>query len=216
MSGSITKAAKHLSVTQPSISLSLRKIEKETGFLLFKNLSTKKRTILTSYGSIIFNHIERLFSLIEESFELSKLSVSSRYSNNLSQLNSKNLTLFSCFNSNQNKGVFVRERKVSSNNFFKNYFINLNRLNFSYFENESRFIFKKGAYINLKNFHRLKFNNSSNITFFFDKSSSLKIFNNRMLFFFDNFNIIEIQTKVTFNICVEMKISNILFWGSEI
>lgn len=214
--GSVSKAARQLCVTQPAISLSLRKIEKGTGLLLFRHLTNKKQIILTDYGSILFNHIQRLFYIIEESLEFSKSNFSSIQKNNSFQSNSKNLTLFYAPNLNHERLFYSIKKGVLFNSLLKNYLINLNQQNFRYFENESKFIFTKENFINLEKFYISDYKDSSDTYLYFDKFSSVKNFNNRVLFSLNNLNVVEIQTNIAFKLCLQMKVSNIFYWGSEL
>ena len=55
--GNVTLASERLSISQPAISLSINKLEKKTGILLFQQLNFKKLIKLTPSGLILFNYI---------------------------------------------------------------------------------------------------------------------------------------------------------------
>lgn len=213
ISGSVSKAAKKLSLSQPAISLSLRKIEKETGSLLFKQLNSKKLVVLTPYGLIFFNHIQRLFNLIEDSLQFPNLNLSSKKSIVLFQAKLKKLTLFPNYNRKKNLPFCLRKKGIISNYLLRNYFIDFNKFNFKYFENESRFIFAKAKFIDIQKSSKLiKYDGFLLV----NKFSLLKHSNNRIFYSLNNTNIIEVQTKIAFTISIDMKISNFVCWGSEI
>lgn len=68
--GSIKLAAESLGVSQPAITLSLQKIEREIGCLLFKHSHYNKSLKLTRPGVIIFNYFDRSFQIIEGTSKL--------------------------------------------------------------------------------------------------------------------------------------------------
>lgn len=212
--GSVSKAARQLSISQPAISLSLRKIEKELGSILFKQISSKKAIILTPYGSIVFNHIQRLFQIVEETFEFNNLDSSSVKLNNLLQPKFKTINLFPNFNrktlyySKINRPIFTSGTEK--------YFINFAKFNFRVSNNESKFIVLKQKFMNPENLYKLINNDSVFTTLLIDKVSSVKSLNNTFFSSLENTNIIEIQTKNAFKLCLEMKISDFICWGSEI
>ncbi len=60
----ITAAAKMLYVTQPTLSASIARLEKELGFKLFDRLGNK--IILNESGTIFLNYVERAVGLLDE------------------------------------------------------------------------------------------------------------------------------------------------------
>ena len=214
ISGSVSKAAKQLSISQPAISLSLRKVEKELGSILFTQISPKKLIRLTPYGSIVFNHIQRLFQIIEETFEFNNLDSSFLKLNNLLQPKLKAINLFPIYNrkilsySNINRPIFTSVTRK--------YCINFVKLNFKCSNNESKFIMLKKKFINSENLYQIINNKSLFTTVLVDRLSSIKNFNNEIFSSLDKTNLIEIQTTDAFRLCLEMKISDFICWGSEI
>ena len=71
--GSFSKAAKLLTISQPAISLALRKLEKDIGFLVFREFNNKTSVLLSPTGLILFNYTQRFFQIVEESQSLSNL-----------------------------------------------------------------------------------------------------------------------------------------------
>ena len=212
--GSVSKAAKQLSISQPAISLSLRKLEKELGSILFRQINSKRVIRLTPYGSIVFNHIQRLFQIVEETFELNNFDSSFLKLNDAIQPKFKTINLFPIFNrkilsySNINHQIFT---SVSGK-----YSINFAKLNFKSSSNESKFIMLKRKFINSENSYQIINNESLFTSFLLDRTSSIKNLNNKIFSSLDNTNLIEIQTTNAFRLCLEMKISDFICWGSEI
>ena len=62
--GSITKAARELFISQPAVSAHIKAVEKRFGQVLFER--TPKGVELTSVGREVLNHVNRLFALYEE------------------------------------------------------------------------------------------------------------------------------------------------------
>ncbi len=61
--GSYTKAAKHLSLTQPAVSHHIRQLEKEYGIKIFYN--TKKELKATPEGKILIEYAYKVVALTE-------------------------------------------------------------------------------------------------------------------------------------------------------
>jgi len=66
-SGSLKKAALELNITQPALSMQLKRFEGQFKFPLFDYVGKKK--VLTQYGKVIYDESVRLLSEIESSFE---------------------------------------------------------------------------------------------------------------------------------------------------
>ena len=60
----MTKAAKRLKYTQPTISLQLQSLEKELNVTLITRVGNKN--VLTAAGKKLKTHVDRLFELMEE------------------------------------------------------------------------------------------------------------------------------------------------------
>ena len=66
-SGGVTIAAKHLSVSQPSLSGQLRVLEEFLQIKLFKKVGRKNE--LTREGSMVFGYCRQMFELSQEMHE---------------------------------------------------------------------------------------------------------------------------------------------------
>src|SRR5258708_7279489 len=62
--GSISRAARELHISQPSISAQLKELEERCGVDLLRRLP--RGVALTDAGRVIFGHAERIFALAEE------------------------------------------------------------------------------------------------------------------------------------------------------
>lgn len=218
--GSINLAAEHLSVSQPAISLSLQKIEKETGCLLFKVTNSTKSVVLTPSGLVVFNYIQRLFQIIEECLDFLNADVSAL---SLSKINKNCDFKFIKYHPffNLNKSIYLSSRlKVSIFKMFlsksRKSLSALNVLNFQFFENKSKFIFFQKKYIPLETLSLLRTKDSTFINFEIDKYQSLKNSNSQIFYSLYSDNLIEIQTIQALKISIDMKISDLICWGSEI
>nr|YP_009550904.1 LysR transcriptional regulator [Eustigmatophyceae sp. Ndem 8/9T-3m6.8]QAA11839.1 LysR transcriptional regulator [Eustigmatophyceae sp. Ndem 8/9T-3m6.8] len=202
--GSLSKAAKQLNISQPAISLSLQRIEKKVGFRLFKQLNYKNSLILNDYGSIVFNHVQRMLQIVEESLGFNRLSLSY---NEILPAKLESINLFSNFSRND----FVHSRINNSlfTSLSRKYFINLIQLNFKFFENQSKFIIFQRKIINLENLSAF----TSSTVFVVDKFSSIKNLNNQTFSSLNKINFIEIQTTNAFKLCLSLKISDYKCWG---
>ena len=60
----ITKAARQLYVSQPALSTSITRLEKELGFLLFERKGN--RIVLTEAGHCFLGYVHSVFSVLEE------------------------------------------------------------------------------------------------------------------------------------------------------
>ncbi len=61
--GNLTKAARELKITQPSVSYAIKQLEEVMGVKLFNRLS--KGVQLTTEGSALFEYVEKSFSLLD-------------------------------------------------------------------------------------------------------------------------------------------------------
>nr|WP_130612658.1 LysR family transcriptional regulator [Cohnella abietis] len=61
--GSLTRAAERLHITQPAVSHTLKQLEGKLGGQLF--FCTSKGVVLTTEGDVLFNHVEQAFSFME-------------------------------------------------------------------------------------------------------------------------------------------------------
>lgn len=200
--GSFSGAAKRLCLSQPSISIALRKIEKEIGFVVFKQAQNKKAFLLTPGGLILFNYVQRFFQIIDESREVSNL--------NISHDNFK--TFNTLFITNKNKSLSSFIKPMLTNFFFKKKFFETAKINANFYENTSKFFILK---------------TKDNIFYNFDSSKNMiaNCFIKEKSFLFKNFkktsynplrlnNFIEIHTIHALLLSFDMKISNCIYWGS--
>lgn len=79
---SITKAAKYLYISQPAVTMSIKKLEGQLGITLF--VRTKKGVTLTSEGSILYDYIQRAMENIK---------IGENRVNNLKKLESGNIRI---------------------------------------------------------------------------------------------------------------------------
>ena len=63
-SGSFTRAAEALSVTQPAVTLQIRQLERDCGIQLFERI--RRRPRLTEAGLVLQDYARRIFALVEE------------------------------------------------------------------------------------------------------------------------------------------------------
>lgn len=132
-SGSINLASEQLRLSQPALTLSLQKVERELGHVLFKKSNSIRSLSLSIYGCILYNYIERIFELFNEVIELNSnfLSEHLNVSEHLTKLNIYQIRsrLLSTKNSNNNraylfngKGCFLFPVKVDSLRFKVSHF----------------------------------------------------------------------------------------------
>ena len=76
--GSLTKAAEALGISQPALSLGLNKLEKELGFKIFNRKTLPLR--FTEEGQVYYEYIQRL-RVLQEDFRLRISSVRKAYNN---------------------------------------------------------------------------------------------------------------------------------------
>nr|YP_009550622.1 LysR transcriptional regulator [Eustigmatophyceae sp. Chic 10/23 P-6w]QAA11556.1 LysR transcriptional regulator [Eustigmatophyceae sp. Chic 10/23 P-6w] len=214
--GNIALASERLSISQPAISLSINKLEKETGTLLFYKLNSKKFVQLTSSGLILFNYTQRLFQMTQETINLSNFMLLS--------LSDNNLESYFCTNSPS----FLNGKR----NFPKKKFFNFNILSSSFskvlkiksrerkiFETKSRFFLLSNKFPYSCKPMQSKMSINSKVKFeLFEihKLNPISLINKNLIELWENQNIIEVQTFTAINTCIDLEVSNLVFWGSEI
>jgi LysR family transcriptional regulator, low CO2-responsive transcriptional regulator len=62
--GSFSRAAEALSVTQPAVTLQIRQLERDCGVLLFERI--RRRPRLTDAGGVLQDYARRIFALVDE------------------------------------------------------------------------------------------------------------------------------------------------------
>lgn len=208
--GSLSKAAKSLCLSQPAISLSLQKIEKELGFLLFKQVGPKMSIVLSPAGLILFNYVQRLFQITEESLKFSNLNL---FQTDLDNIGYKNIRKFNLLTAlKKNKSVFLSIQSPLMRFIAKKEFFNFKKFFFCY-ENESRFIIlQRKLKLSDQPFISNKKNSLSNF-FIMDKVFSFKKFNNQVYSTLTQNNFVEIQTINAHITSFDMKISDCIYWG---
>lgn len=114
-SGSINLASEQLRLSQPALTLLLQKVERQLGYLLFKESNSLKSLSLSIYGSILYNYIERIFELFNEVIELNTKLISKdlNVSEHLTRLNIYQIRygLLSIKRNNNNNRVYLYNRK---------------------------------------------------------------------------------------------------------
>lgn len=222
--GNINLASERLSISQPSISLSIKKLEKQSGTLLFDKLTSKKFIKLTNEGLILFNYIQRLFQILQESLDISNYKLVNFYDENLhlytgkenNHNNELSLSLLST-----NKTLFSSKIKSLNSFSFYNSIKNISEIksiNFNYLETQSKLLWlrTKTNYSSISNLCISFLNDKINFKIIeINKLNSMQSINLDCITYFRTINIIEIQTSTGFNSCLELKISNLLYWGSE-
>src|SRR5665647_2758199 len=61
---SFTKAAEELYISQPTISVQVKKLEQAIGLKLIENYG--KNIYLTHYGQLVYSYAQKIFSMVEE------------------------------------------------------------------------------------------------------------------------------------------------------
>jgi hypothetical protein len=223
--GNVTLASERLSISQPAISLSINKLEKKTGILLFQQLNFKKLIKLTPSGLILFNYIQRLFQIIQESIEISNLNYFYTVEQNLqiynlskhNQNNSKVLYLL-----NRNKKFLYSENKLLSFNTFPFSLRNLPSIkneNLKYFETRSKFLFIKtkdngSQQLSLNFLFAQTKINSKKLDV--EKMIPINLLNSNFSLYLKGNSLIEVNTAKAFNLCLKLEISDLIYWGSEL
>jgi len=218
--GNTTLASERLSISQPAISLCINKLEKETGALLFQKLSSKKSIRLTSSGLILFNYIQRLFQITQETINLSNFM--------LLGLTDHKLKFYSNSNPFPLRKAYINIKKSFPNHKFLNFTILASPLNSvlrkklkqqTIFETKSRFLLVNNNFNKSNKCKESKISLSTRVKFELielDKLKPLQLLNKDLLKLFTNYSLVEIQTFKAITTCIELDISNIVFWGSEI
>jgi len=197
--GSFTAAAKRLRLTQPAISIALRKIEKEMGFLVIKQAVNERSFLLTPNGLILFNYIQRFFQVIEESKNVSNLKAS--------QANLKNFNSLSTHHKTKSIQFFIKP--PLTNLFSKKEFFETLKINANFYENTSRFLILKSKGNSLYRSYSLK--SKKGKSFIFDKTLSFENYKQR--FYNKSEDFIEIHTVDALVTSFDLKISNCIYWG---
>lgn len=212
--GSFSKAAKLLTISQPAISLAFRKIEKDLGFLVFKQSKNKTSILLSPAGLILFNYTQRLFHIIEESQMFSSLSY---FESNLVKFDSIDLKSFNVLPIiKKKKLVFLSSNSPLIRLFIKKHFLIVRKLNLFYHENNSKSIILNKRFNILNKNSKLNYKTDLFNILTFDKIFSFKILNGSIYIASKHKNFIEIHTINAYLMSLDMKLSNNFYWGSEI
>jgi len=211
--GSFSKAAKLLTISQPAISLALRKLEKDLGFLVFREFNNKTSVLLSPTGLILFNYTQRFFQIVEESQSLSNLSYFQQQLTKFYPIDLKSLNLLP--NIKKKLSVFLSSNSILIQLFVKKSFLAIRKFNLLYHENNLKSVIIDKKNTSSKVF-KLNYKNDLFNIFTFDKIFSLKGFNDNVYITLKHKNFIEIHTINAYFMSLDMKISNNLYWGSEI
>lgn len=211
--GSFSKAAKLLSISQPAISLALRKIEKDLGFLVFREFNNKTSILLSPSGLILFNYTQRFFQIIEESQRLSNLNYFQQHLTKFYPIDLKSSNLLPI--RKKKKWVFLSSNSPLIQLFVKKHFLAISKFNLLYHENNLKSIIlnKKNT---LSKIFKLNYKTDLFNIFTFDKIFSFKSLNNNVYITLKHKNFIEIHTINAYLMSLDMKVSNNLYWGSDI
>lgn len=223
--GNMALASERLAISQPAISLSINKLEITTGSLLFQQLNSKKLIKLTPSGLILFNYIQRLFQIIQESRDISNLNYFTRSEQSLliqkfHKNAQKNFNLLPALN--RSKKISYSKSNLLTFNLFCCSLNNLRSLrykNIKYFETSSKILLLKTRY-NWSNKLDLSFSFSyvkiSCIKLELDKLIPINFLSSNFLICLQDNNLIEVQTVKAFNLCLKLEISNLMYWGAEL
>jgi len=222
--GNINSASECLSISQPAISLYIKKLEKQSGTFLFDKLNSKKFIKLTNEGLILFNYIQRLFQILQESVNISNDKFLNLCNEDLQvynvRENNHNNDLSLSFLST-NKKFFSSKIKLLNSHFFSTSLktiLEIKSINFEHFEIQSKLLWLRTKTKNssMSNLAITFLNDKINFKLMeVNKLNSIQLININCIAYFNNTNIIEVQTSKGFNTCLELKISNLLYWGSE-
>lgn len=211
--GSFSKAAKLLTISQPAISLALRKIEKDLGFLVFREFNNKTSVLLSPTGLILFNYTQRFFKIIEESQSLSNLDYFQQQVTKFYPIDLRSLNLLP--NIKKKKSIFLSSNSILIQLFVKKHFLAIRKFNLLYHENNLKSVIFNKKNTSSKIF-KLNYKNDLFNIFTFDKIFSLKDFNDNVYITLKHKNFIEIHTINAYFVSLDMKVSNNIYWGSEI
>ena len=212
--GSFSKAAKHLTISQPAISLALSKIEKDLGFLVFRQFNNKTSTLLSPAGLILFNYTQRFFQIIEESQELSSLNYFQSHLTRFNPIDLKSLNMLPIIKKKKSPFLYLNSPLIQL--FVKKHFLAIRNFNSVYYENNSKLlILNKKPNVSSEIF-KLNYKNDLFNVLTFDEIFSFKVLNNNLYITLKYRNFIEIHTINAYLISLDMKISNNLYWGSDI
>lgn len=223
--GNVALASERLAISQPAISLSINKLEITTGSLLFQQLNSKKFITLTPSGLILFNYIQRLFQIIQESIDVSKVNYFSPSEQNIQihKINKnvqKNLKLLPLLN--RNKKISYSKSKLLTFNVFccsLNNLLLLRHKNIKYFETSSRILLLKTRYNWSKKLSlSLSFSPIKIIynKLEIDKLIPINLLSANFVIYLQDNTLIEVQTIKAFNLCLKLEISDLIYWGSEL
>ena len=212
--GSLSKAAKRLAITQPAISLALRKIEKEMGFLVFRQLNSKTSLFLSPAGLILFNYVERFFQVLEESQKLSNIKHSEYHLIRSYSIDLKGLYLLTVIKNNKLFYSFLKSPLIKL--VAKKDFLETTKFSLVYYENKSKLIILNKKFNISSKFFKLNYKNNLFKYIIFNKIFSFKVLNKSIYAILKPTNFVEIHTTNAYLISLDMKISNSLYWGSEI
>nr|YP_009131287.1 LysR family transcriptional regulator [Trachydiscus minutus]AIB04128.1 LysR transcriptional regulator [Trachydiscus minutus] len=212
--GSLSKAAKRLALTQPAISLALRRIEKEMGFLVFRQVNSKTSLLLSPAGLILFNYIERFFQILEESEKLANINHPQYPLIRSYAIDLKGSNLLTVIKKNKPLCSFLKSPLI--NLLSKKDLLQTTKFSLIYFHNKSKFIILNKEFNVSSKIFKLNYKNSLRRYIIFNKIFSFKVLNKSIYVTLKQTNFVELHTTNAYLIALDMKISNSLYWGSEI
>jgi hypothetical protein len=218
--GNIRLASERLFISQPAINLCINKLEKEIGALLFQKLNSKKSLKLTSSGLILFNYTQRLFQITQETIDLSNFMLLGLADNKLKS--------YFCTNSPLLNKAFLNNRRNYPKQRFSTFTIMASSLNTvlriksqeqKIFETKSKFLLVRTKFSHSKKLIQSTLGLSNKVKLELlevDKLKPIKLLNKDLVKLLHDHSLIEIQSFRAITTCIELEISNLVFWGSEI
>lgn len=219
-SGNSTIASEKLGISQPAISLTVKKLEKETGTLLIEQLNNTRKFIkLTSSGLIFFNYIQRLFQLIQESLDISNSIILDSFNISPRTIVHKPFNVY--YSSLVNKNVFYTSTNLIKSNNISNLIKHVLLIQedvFTNFETTTRLLIYKNKSSSNENrnlFTSFFHNNMNFKSVGFYKLQSIELLNDKYNDLLKDISSVEVQTSKALDTCLELKISSFIYWGSE-